>query len=445
MATFNDTLWTARPQFVEPRRALQKAMASRAKSSHLGAFQVLPEHVMLSCLARLPREDHDAVADCSTGFRAIMRSERFLKARRAEEITEEALVVVTCANDCGFVALVSGRIWRRLAPMPAEMRISLRAEHGVLRSGTTAIGSELFLAGGMKQDSTFHDVSVYDAVDDEWFTMPLDSSSYPRSMDRELFAVGVAGRLYVGEMTRYDPYPGRVLIQSFDPDAQRWVDLPPMPPPLPRMLPNCWVSHQLVAVVVELEIFVLDRCDPVRFRVFDVATETWSTIAIPDEVTIVDPRDYVERPGAHEQVNKPWPSLYVDRSLIHVLEHPTAAPGAGTYDTVSVEDRDVIDPTPGPGNHYAYDTVSGEWLFFRGGLPRHTVCSESDRVLSVVNYDGFSNDYVYNTNFFIAGDRSSRGRVCVYERNLNDLRLTDTTGLPVRYDTVERVVYVDMP
>ena len=442
MATFNDTLWTARPQFVEPRRALQKAMASRAKSSHLGAFQVLPEHVMLSCLARLPREDHDAVADCSTGFRAIMRSERFLKTRRAEEITEEALVVVTCASDSSFLALVSGRVWRRLAPMPAEKRISLRADHGVLRIGTTAIDSELFLVGGMKQDGTYHDVSVYDALDDEWFTMPLDSSSYPRAMDRELFAVGVAGRLYVGELTRYDPYRGRVLIQSFDPDAQRWVDLPPMPPPLPRIVPNCWLSHQLVAVVVELEIFVLDRCDPVRFRVFDVATETWSTVAIPNEVRIVDPRDYVERLNA-EQANKPWPSLYVDRSLIHVLEHPTADPGAGTYDTVSVEDPDG--PTPGAGNHYAYDTVSGEWLFFQGGLPRHTVCSESDRVLSVINDSGFSNDYIYNTNFYIGGQRSSRGRVCVYERNRDDLRVTETMDLPVRYDTVERVAYVDMP
>ena len=73
-----------KPRFVEPRRALLKAMARRAKTSHLGAFQILPEHVLLSCLARLPREHHDAVADCSTGFRAIMRSERFIKARRAE-------------------------------------------------------------------------------------------------------------------------------------------------------------------------------------------------------------------------------------------------------------------------------------------------------------------------------------------------------------------------
>ena len=75
-----------KPRFVEPRRALVKAMARRAKTSHLGAFQILPEHVLLSCLAQLPCEDHDAVADCSTGFRAIMRSERFIKARRAEDM-----------------------------------------------------------------------------------------------------------------------------------------------------------------------------------------------------------------------------------------------------------------------------------------------------------------------------------------------------------------------
>ena len=108
-------------RFVEPRRALVKAMARRARTSHLGSFQILPEHVVLSCFARLPRLDHDAVADCSTGFRALMRSERFLKARRAEDITEETLVLV---GDC-FIALVSQRMWRRLAPsaihIPAQI------------------------------------------------------------------------------------------------------------------------------------------------------------------------------------------------------------------------------------------------------------------------------------------------------------------------------------
>ena len=150
----------------EPRRALQLAMARRAKTSHLGAFQTLPEHVLLSCLARLPRDDHDAVADCSTGFRAMMRSERFLKARRAEEITEETLVVAphNAFDNGGLLALVSGRVWRRLWPMPAELRLGVIPE--AAQAGIAVIGSELFIAGGQTQNGLDADVSVYDAIDD---------------------------------------------------------------------------------------------------------------------------------------------------------------------------------------------------------------------------------------------------------------------------------------
>ena len=183
------------------------------------------------------------------------------------------------------MALVSGRVWRRLVPMSAEMRI-LGGLHfgGVARAGTAVIGSELFLAGGMKQNSTYAGVSVYDAVDDEWFTIPL-SSAYPQGARRELFAVGCAGRLYVGGLCR-DDHEWRILLQSFDPDAQRWVDMPPMPPPLP--VAESGLGHQLVAVAVGSEIYVLDRMEPDFFRVFDAATQTWSVVDIPEEVEIVD-------------------------------------------------------------------------------------------------------------------------------------------------------------
>ena len=343
-----------------------KAMQRRAKTSHLGAFQVLPEHVVLSCLARLPREDHDAVADASVGFRAIMRSERFLKARRAEEITEEALVVV---GDC-FMALVSGRVWRRLVPMSAEMRI-LGGLHfgGVARAGTAVIGSELFLAGGMKQNSTYAGVSVYDAVDDEWFTIPL-SSAYPQGARRELFAVGCAGRLYVGGLCR-DDHEWRILLQSFDPDAQRWVDMPPMPPPLP--VAESGLGHQLVAVAVGSEIYVLDRMEPDFFRVFDAATQTWSVVDIPEEVAIVDLRDWT---GPYNY-RVPWAGICVDRTLIHLSDY-TAADGE----------------PPRIREHYAYDTVNDRWISFEGGMPRHT--AYGDRILSVINYDG-PDDYVSNS------------------------------------------------
>ena len=396
--------------FKEPRRALVKAMQRRAKTSHLGAFQVLPEHVVLSCLARLPREDHDAVADASVGFRAIMRSERFLKARRAEEITEEALVVV---GDC-FMALVSGRVWRRLVPMSAEMRI-LGGLHfgGVARAGTAVIGSELFLAGGMKQNSTYAGVSVYDAVDDEWFTIPL-SSAYPQGARRELFAVGCAGRLYVGGLCR-DDHEWRILLQSFDPDAQRWVDMPPMPPPLP--VAESGLGHQLVAVAVGSEIYVLDRMEPDFFRVFDAATQTWSVVDIPGEVEIVDLRHGY----APYNYTVPWPGICVDRTLIHLSDYRRDGEPSNVRE------------------HYAYDTVNDQWISFDGGMPRHTAYSESDRILSVVNYDG-PDDYIVGHSLY------SRGGVHVFERRGElDCRISGAVDLPVRYDAVERIVYVAMP
>ena len=400
------------PILKEPRSALRKAMARRAKNSHLGAFQTLPEHVLLSCLARLPREDHDAVADASVGFRAIMRSERFLKARRAEEITEEALVVV---GDC-FMALVSGRVWRRLVPMSAEMRIlGGVAFGGVARAGIAVIGSELFLAGGMKQNSTYAGVSVYDAVDDEWFTIPLSSSAYSGGTQCELFAVACAGRLYVGSLSRYDPHRGRVFFQSFDPDAQRWVDMPPMPPPLPVV--EGGFTHQLVAVAVGSEIYILDRMEPEFFRVFDAATQSWGIVDIPEEVEIVDLSDW----NGPYNYKVPWPGICVDRTLIHLSDYRRDGEPSNVRE------------------HYAYDTVNDQWISFDGGMPRHTAYGESYRILSVVNYNG-PNDYVVDS------PRYSPGGVWGFQRRgEHGCIVNETMDLPVRYDTVERVFYIDMP
>ena len=210
-----------KPRFVEPRRALLKAMARRAKTSHLGAFQILPEHVLLSCLARLPREHHDAVADCSTGFRAIMRSERFIKARRAEGCTEQGLVAIL--SDTRSLALVSGRVWRCLAPMPPAMRLS-HDHNNVATGGITVIGSEIFIAGGIRPSGRYSDVSVYDAVDDEWFALPQ-----PPNFPFYTCVVACAGRLFVGigkcmkagqVRDSHEPY-----FQFWDADSQRWITI----------------------------------------------------------------------------------------------------------------------------------------------------------------------------------------------------------------------------
>ena len=413
----------ARPEwtnfFREPRR--KKVLARRAKTSHLGAFQALPETVLLSCLARLPREDHDAVADCSTGFRAVMRSERFLKARRAEDITEEALVLVGPGDS--FMALVSGRVWRRLTPQPVHWRTSDRSP-GPFRAGTTVIGSELFING------TF--LTGYDAVDDEWFTLPK-----PKGCHAENFAVGCAGRLFLGDFPRLlrgQAEARPFVLKSWDPDEKTWIEHPAMPPPL---MQRCSHADQLVAVAAGSEIFVLDRYDPARFRVFDVGTETWRTVPIPSFVTIQNPRDTTTQQRDEMKIPEPWPGLQVDRRVIHVAEPPS----------------DGDNPRR---DHYAYDTVIGQWVGFSGSFKRHSVFGESDRVISIENYDG-PDDYVLKYPKVGRWNRGhwepaqSTGGVWGYKR-VGDpgqpgytSRISEFTGLPVRYDAIEAAFYVHMP
>ena len=392
------------PRFVEPRRALVKAMAWRAKRSHLGAFQILPEHVLLSCLARLPRADHDAVADCSTGFRAIMRSERFIKARRAEGCTEQGLVAIL--SDTSSLALVSGRVWRCLAPMPPAMRLSY--EHNdVATGGITVIGSEIFIAGGIRPSGRYSEVSVYDAVDDEWFALPQ-----PPNFPHYTCAVTCAGRLFVGigkcmkagqVRDSKEPY-----FQFWDADSQRWITIPSLPPSMAWPTSVLGGGASVVAAAVGSQIFFCPY-EPwltPNVWVFDIDTETWRLLDIPE--------------GAQIPEQRTGPSLYVEGSLLHMLNHVNAT-----------------------GGHYAYDTDTDEWVYVFGGLPRHTAMSESGRVLAVVNSNG-RNDYVT-----FKGAGQSSGCVMAFRRSPIDGRWygdgTHPIDLPVRYDAVERVLSVAMP
>jgi len=328
-------------------------------------------------------------------------------------VSEEALAVFM--RDSSALALVSRRMWRRLAPMPPEMRINLSENNGVARSGSTVIGSELFLVGGMKADSTDADVAVYDAVDDDWFTMPLSTSDYPPGRRRDLFAVGCAGRLYVGGLRRFDR---RVLIQGFDSDAQRWVDLPPMPH-LPPQIGFRSDPYRLVAAAAGSEIFVLDRCDPVRFCVFSVETEAWSILDIPPQCAAYIPHMIYDSPPYAWDRPPPWPSLCVDGALLHVLDH---------------------DPSRN-GDHYAFDTTTRAWFAVTGpGLPRHTACGS--RIFAVVNRDG-PDDYPSSLSTAYSG--------CVgfYRRKADalgyDLEGLSASDLPLYYNAVARVVSIEMP
>ena len=404
----------AGPRFVEPRRGLVKAMARRAKMSHLGAFQILPEHVVLSCLARVPREDHDAVADCSTGFRALMRSERFVKARRAEDITEETFVAVT--RDCGLLALVSGRMWRRLAPMPPEMRVDLDSDIRFWGSGITVIGTELFIAGGVRSDGSCA-VAVHDAVDDSWFSMPL-----PPSCPINFFALGCAGRLFGGAFKGYPygtmaPAQNSILFWSWDANSQEWVELPTMPQSMgySRGVDGDNLDS-LITVAAEGEIFICDRYLS-HFCVFDVLSETWRLVDIPLAARYLDQYS---------------PSLFYHRGLVHVLRH-----------------RGPDDLRLGYGHdHMAYDTISEVWVSITGGLPRHTARGPK-YVLGVVNHNG-PDDYLMQSEKGERGASSCSVHFYVTVRRDNSFghdvaAWKKPINLPIRYDAFDQVASVAMP
>ena len=72
-------------------------------------------------------------------------------------------------------------------------------------------------------------------------------------------------------------------------------------------------------------------------------------------------------------------------------------------------------------------------------MPRHTAYGESDRILSVVNYKG-PDDYIVGHSLYSPGGVHGFQR-----RGEHGCILNESIDLPVRYDAVERVVYVAMP
>ena len=176
------------------------------------------------------------------------------------------------------------------------------------------------------------------------------------------------------------------------------MQVPPMPPTQHQS------SHYpLIALGVGLEIFVLDRCDPVRFRVFDTETETWSSVNIPDEAGLPDPSTLGLRP-------EPWPILIVDQTLIRIINKTD-------------------------NQQYIYDAACHNWIVDTArDMERHMACSDSDRVFSVR---------------MLADMSFANGWLRVFKRDedsiLQRLNFTGFSELPLKYYAVQRVCYVDMP
>ena len=242
----------------------------RAKTSRIGSVQILPEprRALLPrpIASRGPRRRRGRVGRLSSNY----AGERFLKARRAEDITEEALVVV------GRRLLHGPRVRASLATPDATAGPRWRPSSGVALRGT-GIGSELFLAGGA-QNSTYICPCTTPSTS-AGFTIPLSSKdptakfSAPKRLPS---AVPVVYMWVICSLPAMTMKVAHLRTQSWDPDAQRWMDMPQ----------RCRRRYRCDDTVIRINcrsrplgsgIFILDRMRSGLFSRVRCRDETWSS------------------------------------------------------------------------------------------------------------------------------------------------------------------------
>jgi len=340
-------------------------------------------------------------------MRRLMRTERFLRARRAEDITEEALVLL--GNERTFMALVSDRMWRMLEPQP-ETHVNAHR-----RSNMCAIGAELFVAGGTIESTgqRSSDVLGYDAVSDDWFRIPMTGRR------EQMFAANVGGRLVIGSgLDELGRYSGN--FEAWDADSQRWQTLPTLPE-FPGMLNpeaafDC--SVVLIATVVGNKLFLLSRTRPSLWNVYDFDAGSWSVVLIPLSVQFVLSKDGL--PATQTQTSS-WPDVSVlgDRILVKA-----------------------------PGRVYHYDVTTGMWASIPCDLPRHIAFGKRSLVVAYVGHrDDANNGYATqwdNTGGAVVGlslEINAEQWTRAYEPDIGGRPLF----LPVCYARIERVFMLMMP
>ncbi len=105
--------------------------------------------------------------------------------------------------------------WKSLTPMP------LGTERGA--GGTAAIGTKIYVAGGLRRNASVPDFSAYDTAKDTWEVLP----DLEEARDH-LIAAGAGEKLYaIGG--RNGSLRGNV--DEFDPATGKWAAKTPMPTP----------------------------------------------------------------------------------------------------------------------------------------------------------------------------------------------------------------------
>ena len=112
-----------------------------------------------------------------------------------------------------YVYEPAANTWKPLASMP------IGTERGA--SGTAALGTKIYVAGGWRQNSSVADFSAYDTIEDSWEVLP----GLAEARDH-LIAVASRDKFYAIGGRRNGAL--RDNVDEFDPAAEKWMARSPM-------------------------------------------------------------------------------------------------------------------------------------------------------------------------------------------------------------------------
>ncbi|KAL6190732.1 hypothetical protein ACLB2K_037126 [Fragaria x ananassa] len=199
------------------------------ESLHQAIIPGLPDDLALRCLAKLSHGYHGLVETVSKKWKDLIRSSDFANYKAKEELCGNWLFVLTEGSDNEWVAYdPEADRWHPLPKIP-----SVHAEGRHYGFSCISVCNRFFVIGGSySRNPAFphlrplvtNEVMQFDPFKKQWTNVA--SMITPRSH----FACSVvSGKIYVAGGRNLSCTRGLALAEVYDPVADKWEELPPMP------------------------------------------------------------------------------------------------------------------------------------------------------------------------------------------------------------------------
>eukprot|EP00249_Psilotum_nudum_P014284 c24750_g1_i1 orf=688-1737(-) len=189
-----------------------------ARSMHPSLLPGLPDDLALQCLLRVSRRSHSSLRSVCRGWRDLLSSSAFFRARLKQNLAQEWLYILLRTSQGQYKWFAFDEESQLWSPLPQLPCIAIGAACAV-------VDGRLFMMGGSLGESASKNVWAYDARFNRWEMMA------PMKVCREFAAAGViGGRIYVlGGCSTASSTGASAWAEVYDPLVNCWVSIPSPP------------------------------------------------------------------------------------------------------------------------------------------------------------------------------------------------------------------------